>query len=150
MSITHEPRLKLELATPADLPAIRAVWYECFPDPILMKMFPNTPSVHKWWDDANSFDMANKASAKYLVVKDHSEEGNGKVVGYAKWSVPVGEERLKPEERFPAWPVEGDWGLLDRFFGNLAKERKEFMSDRQYYCGCLIFFSLCLPIGKSD
>ncbi len=78
--------------------------------------------------------MVNNPAAKYLVVKDYSNEGDKKVVGYAKWWIPVGEQRLKPEERFPAWPEEGDHDLSNRFFGNLGKERKEFMGDRQYYC----------------
>ncbi len=83
--------------------------------------------------------MANKPSAKYLIVKDHSPEGNGKVVGYAKWFVPVGEERLVPEERFPSWGKESDKALCDVFFGQLRKERKELMGDKQYYCEFVCF-----------
>lgn len=89
--------------------------------------------MYKWWDDHNGTDL-QKPAAKYLVVKDVSEEGKGIVVGYAKWWVPVGDERLQVEDRFPAWPEEGSEELLNTFFGNMAKERKEFMGDKQYYC----------------
>lgn len=46
----------------------------------------------------------------------------------------IGEERLNVEERFPEWSEEGDRQLLDRFFGTMAKERKDLMGDKQYYC----------------
>jgi hypothetical protein len=48
-------------------------------------MFPYTPSVLQWWNDANGYDMANKPYVKFLVVRDMSKEGNGRIVGYAKW-----------------------------------------------------------------
>lgn len=137
--ITHTPSLKLYIATPTDLPEITSVWYTCFPEPFLRRMFPDTPSLHSWWITANTFDMENKPSAKFLVVKDHSEEGNGKIVGYAKWFIPIGEERLVPEERFPPWSEESDGVLCDIFFGQLGKERKELMGEKQYYCSPLFF-----------
>lgn len=115
-------------------------------------MFPDTPTVRKWWDDHNQDDMENKPAAKYLIVKDVSQKGNGKVVGYAKWWVPIGEsseksgklmgdsefaligeERLKVEERYLVWS-EGDRKLLDKFFGLMAEERKNLMGGKQYYC----------------
>ncbi|KAF8854532.1 hypothetical protein BDZ45DRAFT_40459 [Acephala macrosclerotiorum] len=136
--ISHTPSLKLHLTTPSEIPEIISVWYTCFPEPFVRRMFPNTHSLHSWWHAANSFDMANKPSAKFLIVKDHSREGKERIVGYAKWFIPVGEERLVPEERFPAWSEESDGVLCDDFIGQLGKERKELMGERQYYYLCML------------
>ncbi|CZR52652.1 uncharacterized protein PAC_02529 [Phialocephala subalpina] len=125
--ITHTPSLQLHLATPTDLPEITIVWYTCFPEPFIRRMFPDTPSLHSWWHAANSFDMANKPAAKFLIVRDHSKEGKGRIVGYAKWFVPIGDERLKPEDRFPKWSEESDGELCDVFFGQVGEERRELM-----------------------
>jgi len=93
--ITHKPKLELFIATTEDAQAITSVWYTVFYIPFILKMFPDTPAVRKWWDDHNQDDIENKPAAKYLIVKDISREGNGKVVGYAKWWVPIGESRDK-------------------------------------------------------
>ena len=82
-------------------------------------------------------DLAHKPSARYVVVKDMSGKGNGKMVGYAKWNVPIGDERLDVDNRYPAWVEDGDKDLLDTFFGALARERKKYMGDREYYCKLL-------------
>jgi hypothetical protein len=133
--ITHKPKLKLDQATTEDVQAITGVWYAAFSYlPFGRKMLPNVPSVCKWWDDHNRNDIENKPATKYLLVKDVSLEGKGKVVGYAKWWVPIGDERYKIEERFPPWPEEGDVDSLEWFFGNIGKGRKEIMGDKQYYC----------------
>lgn len=132
--ISHRPNLKLELATESDIRAISDVWYACFPDPALRKMFPHTPTVQQWWDDANRSDMLHKPEAQYIVVRDVAPEGRDRVVGYAKWFVPVGEQRLVVEERFPPWSVESDRRLCEVMFGFEGAERKRLMRERQYYC----------------
>ncbi len=132
--ITHTPNLQLSLATPEDIEEIRNIWYACFPEPFVRKMFPEVPSVRRWWDDHNLDDMLNKPGTRYLIVKDVSKEGGSRGVGYSKWSVPVGDAILKPENRFPPWCVDGDVKLADLFFGTIAKARKELMGDNQYYC----------------
>jgi len=76
--------------------------------------------VKKWWDDHDQDDMENKPAAKYLIVKDVSQEWNGKVVGYAKWWVPIGESREKngklvgcPNSSNRRGEIEG-WGKVSR------------------------------------
>lgn len=91
--------------------------------------------MRQWWINANLYDMGNKSFFKYLLVRDYSPEGKGKVVGYAKWHVPVGEERLKIEDRFPLWIEEEDVRLCGVFFGGLGEERRALMGNEQYYCG---------------
>jgi hypothetical protein len=87
--IAHKPELKLFQATTEDVQAITSVWYSAFFYLLwVCKCFPDVPSVRKWWDDHNRNDIENKPATKYLVVKDISPEGRGKVVGYAKWWVP--------------------------------------------------------------
>jgi hypothetical protein len=142
--ITHSPVLKIEHATPDDLQAINDIWYTCFPEPLLRKIFPDTPGGQKWWRDANLSDMEKKPAANYLLVRDYSVEGGGKVAGYAKWFVPVGNERLVVEERFPPWHEESNKELCNVFFGTIGEERKKLMGDEQYYCEYfdLIFFQV--------
>jgi hypothetical protein len=56
-TLNHKPNLKLAFTTPVDAREISDVWYECFSDEFIRKMFPHTPSVQQWWDDANTSDM---------------------------------------------------------------------------------------------
>jgi hypothetical protein len=132
--MSYNPSFKLDLATPIDLKEITDVWYKCFPEPFIRQMFPHTRSIIQWWEDANGYDMANKPYVKFVVVRDMSSEGEGRIVGYAKWWVPIGDGRFTVDERFPKWAGESDGSLCDLFFGQLAKERKELMGDKQYYC----------------
>jgi hypothetical protein len=133
--IAHKPEFKLVQATTEDVQAITSVWYTAFSYfPFTRKCFPNVPSVRKWWNEHNRNDIENKPPTKYLIVKDVSPEGKRMVVGYTKWWVPIGDVRYKVEERFPAWPKEGDADSLEWFFGNIGKGRKEIMADKQYYC----------------
>ena len=127
--------MKLDLATAKDLREITEVWYTCFPEPFIRQMFPYTPAVIQWWVQTNGFDMANKPYIKFLVVRDVSPEGKRKIVGYAKWWVPIEESSFTVEERFPKWSADSDVALCELFFGQLAKERNELMGDKQYYCG---------------
>jgi hypothetical protein len=139
-SISHTPEFKLDLATEKDILEITEVWYTCFPEPFIRQMFPYIPSVIQWWNDANSYDMANKPYIKFLVVRDVSTEGKGRIVGYAKWWVPIGEKGFTVEERFPKWGDESDMELCNTFFSQLAKERAELMRDKQYYCEFALFY----------
>ena len=120
-TLNHKPNLKLDFATPADAREISDVWYECFPDEFIRKMFPHTPSVQQWWDDANTSDILNRPAANYLKVTDlAANDGKGKIVGYAKWFVPVEGQKPELENRFPLWAEESDKDLCDRFFGHLV------------------------------
>jgi hypothetical protein len=132
--LSYAPLLKLHLATTSDLPSIVDAWYAIFTEPFVRAMFPDTPNVRKWWYDHELYDMENKKETKHLIVKDHSLEGKERVVGYAKWLVPIGNERLMPEERFPPWAEDCDKFLCDSLFGQGGKERKKMMGDKQYYC----------------
>lgn len=132
---SHEPNLEIDFANPADAREISDVWYECFPDPFIRKMFPQIPSVQQWWDDANIFDMINRPAAKYLKVTDlAANDGKGKIVGYAKWFVPVEGQRPELENRFPPWAEGSGKDLCSRFFGHLVLERRKLLGDRQHYC----------------
>ena len=97
-------------------------------------MFPYTPSLLSWWDAANGYDMAHKPYVKFVVVRDVSPEGKGRIVGYAKWWVPKEGGMFTVEERFPSWSEESDGELCELFFGRIAKERRELMGDSKYYC----------------
>ena len=81
--------------------------------------------------------MAKKAYIKFLVVRDGSPEGKRKIVGYAKWWVPIGKSTFPVEERFPKWSANSDVALCDLFFGQFTKEREALMGNNQYYCKSL-------------
>ncbi|KAG0646333.1 hypothetical protein D0Z07_8090 [Hyphodiscus hymeniophilus] len=133
-SFSHEPELKLDFATPNDARDISDIWYECFPEKFLKKMFPQIPAVQQWWDDANTFDMLNRPAAKYLKVTDlAANDGKGKIVGYAKWFVPVDGQKPDFESRFPPWAQDSNKELCERFFGHLMLERRKSLEERQHY-----------------
>jgi hypothetical protein len=134
-TLTHEPDLRLDFATPADAREMNEIWYQCFPEDFCMRMFPNVQPVQQWWDDANTSDMLNKPAAKYLKVTDLAANGGkGRIVGYAKWFIPVEGQKPELENRYPPWPEESDKDLCDRFFGPMVQERRKYMGDRQHYC----------------
>ncbi|TVY12718.1 hypothetical protein LARI1_G009220 [Lachnellula arida] len=127
--LPHTPKLSLAKATLADMPEITALWYTCFSSPLFDKLFPPTPAVHAWWNAANADDLLNKPSQVYLKVSDVSAEGQGRIVGYAKWGFWEGGEERMLEDRMPAWAEESDGGLCDGFFGALADERRRNLGD---------------------
>ncbi|RAH46594.1 acyl-CoA N-acyltransferase [Aspergillus brunneoviolaceus CBS 621.78] len=109
--------LRLEFATIDDLNEITDLWYNAF-SPGMLFLWPDTPGVRQWWNEANRHDMLHKPNAKYLKVVDTAQ--NGRIVAYAKWSLETAEER---GPRWPAWHSEMDPALMDKFLGHLETNR---------------------------
>jgi len=132
---SHKSVLELGPVTLEDLPQVRAVWYAAFESPFIMRLWPNTPSVHKWWDDANSSSILHDPTARYMKVTDlAADDGKGKIIAYAKWNAPRRDPTKKGYgDRFPPYPQDGDVEGLSTFFGHLTGEREKFMGDRPHY-----------------
>ncbi|PYH49800.1 acyl-CoA N-acyltransferase [Aspergillus saccharolyticus JOP 1030-1] len=115
--------LRLEFATVEDLPEITDLWYNAF-SPSMLFLWPDTPGVREWWNEANRHDMLHKPKSKYLKVIDTTQ--NGRIVAYAKWSFETAKER---GPRWPAWHPDMDAATMDRFLLHLETNRANAVAD---------------------
>lgn len=127
--------LTLEPVTEDDIPSLSALWYKSFSIPINLLMFPNTPGIRAWWDEANGHDLLHNPHRKYLKIVDPVP---GSVVAYAKWD-------LDPQHsgaRFPDWHAESDRATCDLVFTVLDEEKKAFFGERRFYCMWILLLML--------
>ncbi|KAF7596798.1 hypothetical protein BBP40_012397 [Aspergillus hancockii] len=129
MERKHTPQstLIIEDVVPEDIPKLSDVWFGAFNSPSNQELFPDTPGVHTWWDEANREDLLHKPYQKYLKVIDSTHPEN--IVAYGKWD-------LEPDEcvkRYPPWHTESNAKLCNRFFGGIEKQRKRLMGKRKHY-----------------
>lgn len=123
---------EIKLVEPDDISAITALWYNAFSIPHNLKMFPDTPGVRQWWNEAHRQDILYNPHRRYLKVVDVTSPGS--IVAYAKWD-------LNPQQsgpRFPPWHEKSDHKACDKLFGMLEKERNKFFGDKRFYCRSLI------------
>lgn len=102
-------------------------------------MFPNTPGIRAWWNEANGHDLLHNPHRKYLKIVDPVP---GAVVAYAKWD-------LDPQHsgaRFPEWHAESDRKTCDLVFTVLDAEKKVFFGDRRFYCMWILLCMLILVL----
>jgi hypothetical protein len=128
---TRHLAFEIKLVEPEDISAITELWYHVFSIPQNQNMFPDTPGVRQWWDDAHRQDILHNPHRRYLRVVDITS--SGATAAYAKWD-------LNPQQsgrRFPPWHEESDHQALNELFGMREKERNEFFGDEQFYCRCL-------------
>ena len=132
--------LKLRPATLEDMATFTDIYMVSFKDAIALQAFPrNSPSVHAWWTTTNQEDFANP-SARFLKVVDEDSTNGEKIVGWAKWDVPVVNTEGKTEvggdkpDALPNWPEGADKDLCNEFFGALAGNREKFLEGRGHYC----------------
>ncbi|GAD95765.1 conserved hypothetical protein [Paecilomyces variotii No. 5] len=126
-NIKSSSTLRLEPATVSDVEQLTDVWYAAF-GPTLDGMFPNTPAVRQWWNDAHRNDILNKPFQRYVKVTDTA--GDGKPIAWAKWDFSTAAER---GPRFPPWHEECDKDLCSRFFGTLETERERLLGGKKNY-----------------
>ncbi|KAL4936408.1 hypothetical protein BDV06DRAFT_93617 [Aspergillus oleicola] len=130
--------LKLSPVTPSDIPTLTTIWFAAFTDPGLRRLWPDTPGVRGWWDEANSSDLQNKPFQKYVKVVDtaipasdrQGQAGEGRIVAYAKWDTSTPEERGR---RYPPWHAEMPSDECDRFFEREESERGRLMGETRHY-----------------
>lgn len=126
--------LKLELVTPEDSSALMDLWFAAFSDPHSRRLFPNTPGVRNWLEDAIRYDLLRRPFQRYVQMVDPgSKDANGqpRIAAYAKLDLSTPEER---GPRYPPWhddmPKEDCQAFVDRGESN----RKRVMGDQKHIC----------------
>ncbi|KAJ5115399.1 hypothetical protein NUU61_001158 [Penicillium alfredii] len=125
--------LRLETVTLDDVPAMTEVWFAAFTDPDLRRLWPDTPGVRKWWDDANHHDLLNKPFQRYVKIIDPEStdaHGRARIAAYAKWDLAMPEERGR---RYPPWNEDMPGEECDTFFAREESERRRVMGDQKHY-----------------
>lgn len=128
--------LKVIPASTSDIPDMISVWYAAFTSPSLRRMFPDTPSVRKWWEDGIREDLLRKPQQTYLKVIDTN--AHGRMVAYAKWD--LGSMEARGPRALPFDREEMDREACGEFYARMDRERKRLMGDRKHYC-----MSPCFP-----
>jgi hypothetical protein len=126
--------LKLEPLTIEDNSALTELWFAAFSDPDLQRVFPNTPGVRKWMEDANAHDILNKPFQRYIKVIDTASkdaDGRPRIAAYAKWDLSMPEERGR---RYPPWHEEMPGEMCEAFFMKEEANRKRVMGDTKHFC----------------
>lgn len=126
--------LRLEIATLDDVPALTELWFAAFTDPGMRRLWPDTPGVRKWWDDANRNDILNKPFQRYVKIIDPEStdaRGRARIVAFAKWDLAMPEERGR---RYPPWHKDMPAQDCDAFFQREESERRRVMGDQKHYC----------------
>lgn len=126
--------LVLEPATPEDASAITELWFAAFTQPVIGKLFPNTPGMHQWHLDWHLDSFQTKPYQKYLRVVDtesKDEQGRPRLVAFGKWDLAMPEERGR---RFPHWHADSPYQECEDFIAALEVERKRVMGDEKHYC----------------
>lgn len=134
LKMTTPNALRLELATPEDIPDMVDLWFEAFKDPDMQRLWPGTPGVRKWWHDANYNDIINKPLARYVKVVDPDTldaQGRPRIAAYAKWDTAMPEELGR---RYPPWHEDMPSEECQAFFKREEDERKRVMGDYKHYC----------------
>ena len=127
--------LQLDTVTLDDIPDITELWYIAFIDPGMRHLFPDSPNVRRWWDDANRHDLLHKPFQKYLKVVDPDlvdKDGRSKLVAYAKWDMAV--DLQQRGSRFPPWHADMPGKDCDAFFTGLDRGRARIMGDKNHIC----------------
>lgn len=132
--MTTPTTLHLEPLTIEDNAALTDLWFAAFTDPALRRVFPDTPIVRRWLEDANRHDLLHKPFQRYLKVVDtRSRDANGRprIAAYAKWDLSMPDERGR---RYPPWHEEMPAELCEEFFRKEEENRRRVMGDRKHFC----------------
>jgi hypothetical protein len=125
--------LVLEPATLEDVSDITEVWFAAFTQPVIGKIFPNTPGMHQWHRDWHQGDI-QKPHYRYLRVVDtesKDEHGRPRLVAFGKWDLAMPDERGR---RFPIWHADSPYQECEDFIEELEQARKRVMGDEKHYC----------------
>lgn len=126
--------LQLEPVTLEDIPDITNLWYGAFTEPAMLHIWPDTPGVRQWWDNANRKDLLHKPHQRYIKIVDTKSvdaKGRPRIAAFAKWDLAMPEERGR---RWPPWHGDMPRQDCDDFLAGLESERKRVMGDVKHYC----------------
>ncbi|KAM0221490.1 hypothetical protein ACHAQD_005405 [Fusarium lateritium] len=133
MASTPRKTLKLEEVTLEDIPGLTQVWFAAFTDPGIRRIWPDTPSVRRWWDDANRHDLTHKPFQRYIKIVDpdsKDELGRPRVAAFAKWDTSMPRERGR---RYPPWTDDQPGQVCDEFIAKEEDERLRVMGEQKHY-----------------
>ncbi|KAJ5832204.1 acyl-CoA N-acyltransferase [Penicillium riverlandense] len=125
--------LELKPMTLEDNAALTELWFAAFSDPEIRQVFPDTPGVRKWLEDANRHDMLNKPFQRYVKVVDPTatdDQGRLRIAAYAKWDLAMPDERGR---RYPPWHEDMPADVCDAFFLQEEKNRMRVMGDKKHF-----------------
>ena len=124
---------KVMNATLQDASAMATCFFDAFvkePQPQAQfygTMFPNTPSVHNFFETSLSEQMRREPNAIFLKAVDTN--ANDKMAGFIKWTPPV-----SPDSYWSDYGEDQDAELCDAFFGAMAENRQKLMGDTPHWC----------------
>ncbi|KAF7717713.1 GNAT domain-containing protein [Penicillium ucsense] len=119
--------LMIQPVTVDEIPAITQLWYTAFNIPINLRMFPDTPGVRAWWNEANRHDVLDNPLRKLFKVVDPFTPDQ--IIAYAKWDLDPSESGA----RFPPWHEESDRETCERLFTGLGEKRRAFLGPRKHF-----------------
>ncbi|KAJ6016296.1 acetyltransferase [Penicillium herquei] len=125
--------LKLEPLTPEDVHAVSELWFAAFTDPSMAEVFPNTPGMGKWLENATLGDLTNKPFQKYIKIVDTEavdSQGRPRLAAFAKWDLAMPEERGR---RWPPWHEDMKGDTAEKFFQILEGNRMRVMGDQKHF-----------------
>ncbi|KAM0346228.1 hypothetical protein ACHAPU_005653 [Fusarium lateritium] len=133
--MTSRPRKTLELSevTLEDVPGLTQTWFAAFTDPGIRRIWPDTPAVRRWWDDANRHDLTHKPFQRYIKIVDPDSQddlGRPHVAAFAKWDTSMPQERGR---RYPPWTDDQPRQTCDDFIAKEENERLRVMGDQKHY-----------------
>jgi hypothetical protein len=134
MTSTPRKTLKLDEVTLEDIPGLTQVWFAAFTDPGIRRIWPDTPSVRRWWDDANRYDLTHKPFQRYIKIVDpdsKDELGRARIAAFAKWDTSMPKERGR---RYPPWTDDQPGQVCDEFIAKEENERLRVMGEQKHYC----------------
>lgn len=106
---------------------------------IYAQMFPDTPSVHKFFETSLAGQMQYEPNSVFLKAVDTN--ANDKMVGFIKWTPPG-----SPTSSWSAYGEDQDAALCNAFLGAMTENRAKLMGDRPHWC------TFCKPyyLGRSS
>lgn len=120
--------LEVQPVTPEDIATLSEIFAETFNSPHDQVMFPDTPGIRSWWDEANLHDLLHKPGVRYVKVVDPAAPSA--IFAYSKWDF----DPAVRGDRFPAWHADSNASECDAFFGACERARTAIMQDQKYFC----------------
>ncbi|WYZ38497.1 hypothetical protein EsH8_III_000411 [Colletotrichum jinshuiense] len=135
--------LRLRLATPADGPALAAVYFSAFQDnPVSTTCFPQSSPECRDFLSKSFTEEISDPRCQWLVVTDPDyADDPDLIIACAKWVRPAEDGQVNVEAPPPpeAWPKEGNPEFADHFFGTIGRNHIKIMGEvRHWYLELII------------